>query len=84
MGFRERNIKLLLETVAYIATTETVTCIITKETIMCIKHYRKYHLHNCNRDPPPCIITIKVVTHIFAAEIGTYISAAEHCNIKIY
>ena len=27
----ERNIKLLLETVAYKATTETVTCIVTVE-----------------------------------------------------
>ena len=34
VSFRERNIKLLLETVTYIAITETVTCIITIETVM--------------------------------------------------
>ena len=38
---RESNIKLLLENVTYIATTETVTCIITIEIVMCIMHYRK-------------------------------------------
>ena len=36
VSVRERNIKLLLETVTYIATTETVTCIITTEIAMCI------------------------------------------------
>ena len=36
VSVRERNIKLLLETVTYIATTETVTCIITTEIVMCI------------------------------------------------
>ena len=50
VSVRERNIKLLLETVTYIATTETVTCIITIEIVMCIMHCRKYHLHDCNRD----------------------------------
>ena len=38
MSFRERNIKLLLETVTYIATTETVTFIIAIEIVMCIMH----------------------------------------------
>ena len=52
VSVRERNIKLLLETVTYIATTETVTCIITIEIVMCIMHCRKYHLHDCNRLPP--------------------------------
>ena len=42
--------KLLLETVTYIAIKERVTCIIAMETFMCIMHCRKYHLHNCNRD----------------------------------
>ena len=42
VSVRERNIKLLLETVTYIATTETVTCIITIEIVMCIMHCRKY------------------------------------------
>ena len=36
VSVRERNIKLLLETVTYITTTETVTCIITTEIVMCI------------------------------------------------
>ena len=47
---RRRNMKLLLETVTYIATTETVTCIITIEIVMCIMHCRKYHLDDFNRD----------------------------------
>ena len=34
VSVRERNIKLLLETVTYIATTETVTCIITIEIVI--------------------------------------------------
>ena len=38
MGIRQRNIKLLLETVTYIATTETVTFIIAIEIVMCIMH----------------------------------------------
>ena len=41
MPVRQRNIKLLLEIVTYIATTETVTCIITIEIVICIMHYRK-------------------------------------------
>ena len=32
----KRNVKLLLETITYIARTETVTCIITIETVTCI------------------------------------------------
>ena len=46
VSVRESNIKLLLETVNYIAITETVTCIITIETDLCIMHCRKYHMHN--------------------------------------
>ena len=52
VSVRERNIKLLLETVTYIATTETVTCIITIETVMWIMHCRKRYLYDCNRLPP--------------------------------
>ena len=77
VSVREKNIKLLLETVNYIAITETVTCIITIETVMYIMHWRKYHLHNCNRDSHLPIITITIVTHIFAVETVTCISAAE-------
>ena len=45
LSIRERNMKLLLETVTY----STVTCI-TMEIVMCIMHCRKYHLYDCNRD----------------------------------
>ena len=38
VSVRERNIKLLLETVTYIAIKERVTCIIAMETAMCIMH----------------------------------------------
>ena len=50
MSARERNIKFLLETVTYIATTEIATCIITTEIVMCIMQCKKYHLHDGNRD----------------------------------
>ena len=53
MSVRERNIKLLLEAVTYMATIETATCITTTEIVMCIMHCTKYHLHDChlhNRD----------------------------------
>ena len=50
MGIQEGNIKLLLENVTYITTTETVTCIITIKIVMCIMHCGKYYLHDCNRD----------------------------------
>ena len=51
MSVRARNIKLLLEAVTYMATTETATCIVTTEIVMCIMHCRKYHLYDCKRDP---------------------------------
>ena len=51
---KERNIKLLLETVRYIASTEAVTCIITIEIVMYIMHCR----------------LSKIATHRFAAEIS--------------
>ena len=41
MSVRERNIKLLLKAVTYMATTETATCLITIEIVMCIMHCRK-------------------------------------------
>ena len=46
LPFRQRNIKLLLETVTYIR----VACIIKMETVICIMHCRKYHLHNYNKN----------------------------------
>ena len=50
MSVGERNIKLLLEAVTWMATLETGTPIIAIEIVMCIMHCRKYHLHDCNRD----------------------------------
>ena len=41
MSIRKKNVKLLLETVTYIATTETVTYIMTIEIVMRIMHSRK-------------------------------------------
>ena len=34
MSVREKNIKLLLEAVTYMATTETATCIIAREIVI--------------------------------------------------
>ena len=50
LSVRERDMKLLLETVSYIAIKERVSYIITMETVICIIHCRKDYLHNCNRD----------------------------------
>ena len=50
LSFREKNMKMLLETATYKGMKERITCIITIDTVMCIMHHRKYHLHNCNRD----------------------------------
>ena len=41
ISVRQKNVKLPLETVTYIATTETVTCIIIIEIGMYIIHSRK-------------------------------------------
>ena len=51
LSVRESNMKLLFETVTYIAIKERVTYIITIEAVIYIMHYRKYHLHNCSRLP---------------------------------
>ena len=45
-------------------------------------HCRKYHLHDCNRDSH-LIISIKIVTGIFAAETFTCMSVAETSNCLI-
>ena len=50
LSVKERNMKLVFETVTYIAIKERVTYIITKETVLGIMHHKKYHLHTCNRD----------------------------------
>ena len=81
VSVRERNIKLILETATYIATTETVTCMITKETVVCTGENTTCTIVT---ETPTCVITIKIVTHIFAAETGTCISAGEDCNRKIH
>ena len=73
---------MILETVAYIATTEAVTCRITIEIVMCVMHCRKYHLHNGNRDSNS-IISIKIVIHIFAAETSNCIIATETVTCAI-
>ena len=74
LSVREKNMKLLLETVTYIAIhlynynrnshCKNTTCIIATET-------------------PSCIITVKIGTHIFAAETVTCICAAEISNCII-
>ena len=71
------RIKLLLESVTYIAITETVTCILqqkqlcTAESTTCI----------IATVTPICINTIKIVTHIFGDdETVTCISAEETSN----
>ena len=73
---RERNVKLLLESVTYIAITETVTCILQQ------KQLRTAESTNCiiATEAPTCINTTKTVTHIVDAETATYISAAESYN----
>ena len=71
MSVRERTIKLLLETVTYMATMETSTCITTIEIVMCIMHSRKYHLHDRNRDSH--LRNFNLVIHMFPAEIFTYV-----------
>ena len=60
VSVKERNTKLLLETVTYIAIIETV---------MCITHCRKYCI--IATETPTCIVTINIATHIFATEIVT-------------
>ena len=60
MSVRERDVKLLLETVTYMAAMETATCIIKIETVICIMHCRKCHLYDYKlhvtaknkKDPP--------------------------------
>ena len=73
--------KLVLETVTYIVMKERVTCIITIKSHM-HNALQQYHPHNFKRDPIS-IITVKIVTHIFAAETVTCIYAAEIFNCII-
>ena len=50
MSVRERSMNLLLKAVTYMVTMERATCVITIEIVICIRHCRKYHLHDCNRE----------------------------------
>ena len=51
LSVREGNVKLLLETVTYIAIKQRVTSVILIETVM-HNALQKYHLRNCNRYSP--------------------------------
>ena len=84
LTFQHRSpyMKLLLATVTYIAIKERVTCIIAIETIMYIMHCRKSHLHN-SIETTICIITKKIVNHIFPAETATCIYLVETYNCII-
>ena len=63
---RERSIKLLLETVTYLATT--------------VHNYNSRNSHAYQAETPTCISSAKIVTDIFAAEIFICINAAETSN----
>ena len=82
MSVRERNIKLLLEGVTYIAAIETATCIITIKIAMRIMHCRKYHLHDCNRDCHLHNFNKNCPPHICCRKLYLYkcISVAETSN----
>ena len=58
MSVRERNKKLLLEAVTYMATIETATCIITIEIVICIMHCRTFTCMIATKTPV-CIISKK-------------------------
>ena len=60
VSVRERNTKLLLETVTYIATTETVT----------LNYNRNSHVHNAlQKHNATCIITVETPTCIISVKI---------------
>ena len=62
LSVKERNMKLLSETVTYIAIKERITCIIAMDTVICIMHYRNTTCIIVT-ETPICIITIKIVMH---------------------
>ena len=84
VSVRERNVKLLLETVTYIATTETVTRKTTIEIVMCIMHCRIYYLHDCNKNSHlySSVQNCQKLSE-FAAETFTCINPAETFNCII-
>ena len=84
LSIREKNIKLLLETVAYIAIKERLTCIITLDTVTYIMHCRKYdllnykrdsHLHNYNKNYHPHICCSNCHLHMCYRNVYLY-----NCN----
>ena len=77
--FRERNIKLLLESVACIAITETITYILQQKQ----SRTGESTTWIIATASPTCINTIKIVTHVFKAETVTCISAAETFNCVV-
>ena len=74
LSVRERNMKLLFETVTYIVIKERVTCIVMIETVMCIMHHKNTTCIIATKTPI-CIITVKIASHMFAAETITCICA---------
>ena len=60
VSVRERNVKLLLESVLYIAITETVTCIL-KDKQLCIAESTTCVVRT---ETPICINTINCHPHI--------------------
>ena len=81
LSIRERNMKMSLKTVTYIAIKSHLH-----------NYNRNCHVHNpvkkttciTGTQTPICIITIKIVTHIFAGETATSINATERStNIPV-
>ena len=66
---RERSIKLLLETVTYLAKT--------------VHNYNRRNNHVYHAETPTCMISVNIVTDIFAAEIFICINSAETSNCII-
>ena len=64
VSVRERNIKLLLDSVTYIAITETVTYILQEKQLSTAESTTSI----VETETPTCINTIKIVTPIFDAE----------------
>ena len=56
VSVREKNVKLLLESVTYIAITETVTCILQKKQL-------------CTAESTTCIVAIETPTCINTIKI---------------
>ena len=73
VSFRERSIKLLLESVTCIAVTETLTCILQQKQL-CPAESTTWIIAI---ETPSCLNTKKIVTHIFDAKTVTCINAAE-------